>query len=98
MCTYNVSVDDYVIEQVRPHFASDTDIQIWIEGILHRALLDYVNKKGNMQTLQSEKVCEKVKALESDPDGLFKLRDILTPSKYSAEELRDGYITDKYGI
>lgn len=34
-------------------------------------------------------VVEQLKALENDPDGLFKLDGILKPSQYSIEELRD---------
>lgn len=98
MCTYHVRIDDAVLEQVKPHFSGDAAMQSWIEGVLHHALLDYVAQLGELPISHSEHVFQQVKALESDPDGLLKLGNILKPSKLSAEELRDGYISEKYGV
>lgn len=38
------------------------------------------------------------KALGDTPEGFFNLHTVLKPSKYSAEELMDEYLSDKYGV
>lgn len=96
MCTYHIRIDDAVLEEVKPHFTGDTALTSWIEEVLHQALISYA-AQFKAQSAYNEDVYLQVKALESDPDGLFKLGKILKPSKYSIEELRDGYIKEKYG-
>ena len=100
MCTYNVKIEDEVMEMVKPHFDDDAALRAWIERQLEKVMREYA-----MQFIvspaaddKSEDIYQRVKALEQDPRGLFKLGSILKPSKYSAEELRDEYISEKYGI
>ena len=45
-----------------------------------------------------EQIYRQVKALEGDSHALSKLGAILKPSPYSAEELLDEYVGEKYGI
>ena len=46
----------------------------------------------------SIRINDAVMALENDPEGFLKLAAVLKPSPYSAEELRDEYISEKYGV
>ena len=48
--------------------------------------------------VSNKDIVEQLKSIENDPNGLFKLSEILKPSKYSAEELRNKYLSEKYGI
>ncbi|MBR5747514.1 MAG: hypothetical protein IKY01_01865 [Prevotella sp.] len=98
MCTYNVKIDDQVLEQAKPLFEGDSAMQAWLEDTLHKALLDYMRQYGAIKHDADESVYKQVKALENDPLGLLKLGSVLKPSQYSAEELRDGYISEKYGV
>lgn len=98
MCTYNVRIEDAVLEEVKPHFAGDAAMQLWIEDVLRQALMSYAAQFRTKPLSNCERISQQIKALESDPDGLFKLGRILKPSKYTIEELRDGYISEKYGI
>jgi hypothetical protein len=45
-----------------------------------------------------EQICRQVKAFGDTPEGFFNLHTVLKPSKYSAEELMDEYLSDKYGV
>ena len=99
MCTYNVKIDDQVLEQAKPLFDGDSAMQAWLEDTLHKALLEYMRQYGAIKHDVGENVVYKqVKALEDDPLGLLKLGSVLKPSLYSAEELRDGYVSEKYGV
>ncbi len=99
MCRYNIAIDDALIEEVRPHIGRDIAVQAWLEKFLHEALLSYAAQYADSSVSNHDKeIVEQLKSLENDPDGLFKLGGILKPSVYSAEELRDEYLSEKYGI
>ena len=99
MCRYNIAIDDALMEEVKPHIGRDVAVQSWLEELLRNALLSYVAQFADAGVSNQDKnIVEQLKSLENDPDGLFKLGGILKPSQYSAEELRDEYIREKYGI
>ena len=41
---------------------------------------------------------QKIKAIENDSEGFFKLGGFMANSGYSADELLEEALTDKYGI
>ena len=98
MCRYSLAIDDTLMEEVKPHIDSDVAVQAWLEELLHKALVSYAAQFATESRNRGRKVVEQLKALENDPEGFFKLGTILKPSKYSAEELRDEYISEKYGV
>ena len=98
MCRYSLAIDDALMEEVKPHIDSDVAVQAWLEELLHKALVSYAAQFATESRNRGKKVVEQLKALENDPEGFFKLGTILKPSKYSAEELRDEYISEKYGV
>ena len=99
MCRYNIAIDDALMEEVRPHIDRDVAVQTWLEELLRKALLNYAAQFADSSVSNHGKtIVEQLKSLENDPDGLFKLDWILKPSQYSAEELRDEYLSEKYGI
>ena len=98
MCRYNLAVDDALMEVARPTISKDIAVQKWLEEMLHKALVSYVEQVASKPQSRSEKLYEQVKALGDTPEGFFALHTVLRPSRYSAEELRDEYISEKYGV
>ena len=98
MCTLKVRMDDNVLNLVKPHFKGDEAMQLWIEKQLHNVLLEYAKQFDKISDVDNIMVVQQVKALEKDPIGLLKLGSVLRPSKYNAEELKDEYVSEKYGI
>lgn len=99
MCRYNIAIDDALMDEVRHHIDKDVAVQSWLEELLRNALLGYAAQfADNSMSDHGKRVVEQLKSLENDPEGLFKLDGILKPSSFSAEELRDEYLSEKYGI
>ena len=98
MCRYNIAVDDALMEEVRSHIDETVAVQSWLEEILHNALVSYVEQNTKESNARSERICQQVKALGDTPEGFFGLHNVLRPSSYSAEDLKDEYISEKYGI
>ena len=98
MCRYYLTVDDALIEKVRPHIDKNVAIQSWLEDMLQMALMNYAEQFSKESKIRSEQICQQVKALGDTPEGFFNLHKVLKPSRYSAEELKDEYISEKYGV
>lgn len=99
MCTCNIRINDEVMDMVKPHFEGDKELWAWLEKVVDQAMKDYAAQyRSAMEKSESELLCHRLKALENDPKGFLKLSKILKPSNYSAEDLRDEYISEKYGV
>ena len=88
MYTYNIRIDDAIVSRAKKVFGGEKAMQIWIEDVLNKALLNYTSQASKPKSIDSEEVYLQVKALENDPKGLLKLGSVLLPSPYSADELR----------
>ena len=102
MCTYNVKIEDSVVERVKPHFSDDDAMKVWIEKVLEKAMEEFAEKSETKMTkdMVSQILIQKLEALKEDPEGFFKMGGILGKSKenFSWEHLREEAIFDKYGI
>ena len=41
MCTYNITLDDALVKQVRPSFADDKALELWLQQQMEDVLVDY---------------------------------------------------------
>ena len=98
MCRYNLAIDDELMEEVKPHIDNGVAVQAWLEEMLHKALVSYAAQFTTQTRNHGRKIVEQVEALGDTPEGFFGLHNVLKPSRYTAEELRDEYISEKYGV
>ena len=102
MCTYNVRLDDAVLEKARPHFNGEEAMQMWIEKQLHKALIAYTNQveKEERLNVEKEELLQRIDSLKDGMKGLSALAGILgNPGpNFSWEKLRDEALAEKYGI
>ena len=54
--------------------------------------------RAELKASDAKKFTQKITALETDPEGFFKLGCFMTDSASSADELLEEALTDKYGI
>lgn len=97
MCTYNVRVDDHVLELMKPHFDNDKALQLWIERQLQKVMWEYAAQFEKPME-HNDRLLEQLLALDNSPEGFLKLDKVLPPSISSIEELKEDAFSDKYGI
>ena len=54
--------------------------------------------QAEVSPVDAQKFTQKIKALENDSEGFFKLGGFMADSSSSADELLEEALTDKYGI
>ena len=93
MCTYNIKIDDAVMERAKPHFKGADAMQLWIERQLQKMLMDYVwhIEHNKNKAIEKKELLRRLEAVKDDSDGLFKLGGILGKpnDNFSWEQLRD---------
>lgn len=102
MCRYNLkfSIDDQVVDVVRPKLGSDKALEAWMIRMLKKAMADYAHELRNQKTsvVDGENLLSKLKSLPNTPEGFLRLDTVLRPAKTSIDELREEAYAEKYGI
>ena len=97
MCTYSISIEDNLIEQLRPALGTDSDVKDWmqhqVEMAVFRSILQLKSKSMRQESIQRI-----ITISETDGDAVsFRdLEGIQPASQTSIEDLRDEYISEKY--
>jgi hypothetical protein len=102
MCRYNLkfSIDDQVIDVVKPRLGGDKALEAWMVRMLKKVMADYAHelKIQTASVIEGEELLSKLKALPNTPEGFLQLDTVLRPAKTSIEQLREEAYTEKYGI
>ncbi len=102
MCTLNVKMDDWVVNRMRPLFDGDKAMNMWIETVLHKAMVDYADEveSRNRKVMESKIFLERLEALKNDPEGFFKMGGIFgkVSDDFSWDDLREEAMFEKYGV
>jgi hypothetical protein len=91
---------EYTSTGISPVDALWTIIQGQSESV-RAALVKRLNEQHRHQEVSradSESLVQRLKAIENDPEGFFKMAGILGPCNTSIEQLREEALLEKYGI
>lgn len=58
MCTYNITINDALVEKARPAFADDKALQRWLQEQIAVMLERFINEQQKIETAQKEMVKE----------------------------------------
>lgn len=86
MCTFNLKIEDSVVDKIRPAFKDDSAMQEWMQQQLDMLVVQYVQRMP--QRLQEK---------TSPSHSLSHLRGVFTSAK-TDEQLMDEYLQEKYGV
>ena len=88
MCRYNLSfsIDDQVVDVVRPKVGSDKALEAWMIRVLKKSMADYARELRAQATsaAESEELLSRLKALPNTPEGFLQLDMVLRPAKSSS--------------
>lgn len=104
MCRYNLSfsIDDQVVDVVRPEVGSDKALEAWMIRVLKKSMADIARelKAQTARKADGEALLSRLKALPNTPEGFLQLGGILGEARkdFSWEELREEAYAEKYGI
>lgn len=104
MCRYNLSfsIDDQVVDVVRPEVGSDKALEAWMIRVLKKSMADFARelKAQTARKADGEALLSRLKALPNTPEGFLQLGGILGEARkdFSWEELREEAYAEKYGI
>ena len=92
MCTYSISIEDTLIEQLKPTLGADSDVNDWMQCQIELAVLRYIQQLKS-KSMRQEAI-QRIIAL-SEADGstisVCDFEGILPAPQSSLEELRDEY-------
>ena len=91
MCSYNITLEDALVEKVRPSFANDQEMELWLKQQLEALLVRYyIEESARQQKLnQARKVIDAMRQQsEQNGNAEMTLEDI-------DEEIRQSRIERK---
>lgn len=99
MCRFNMSLNDAVVNEIRPHFSDEESLLMWMESSLEHLMREYATR-FRKPAVDGEQLLKKLKSLPDTPEGFLQLAGILgrPGSSFSWGELRGESYTEKYGI
>lgn len=68
MCTYNISIDDALMERVRPAFADNAAIKDWMQSQVEVLLLQIVSENAKKKDAQM-RLSQRLRGIAHAPMG-----------------------------
>ena len=84
MCRYNLSFNDAVVNEVRPHFTDEKALRLWMQTQMEQLMREYA-AQFKKPSMNGDQLLDKLKALGDTPEGFLMLDTVLTPSHSSSE-------------
>ena len=99
MCRFNMSFNDAIVNEIRPHFSDEESLLMWMEVSMEHLMREYV-ARFKKPVVDGEQLLRRVKSLPDSPEGFLQLAGILgKPGKgFSWDDIREEAYTEKYGI
>lgn len=86
MCSYNITINDSIIEKVRPSFANEADFERWLQQQMEQLLLGYYSRQ--MAQMRARKAIDSMRQ-QSEMNGNSELTlDEINEEIYQARKER----------
>lgn len=95
MCTVSIKVNDNLLHRAWANMDKDVDMAEWMQQQIEAILLRMTLVSEKNEAMQRIKTIAEAKG---EAVSLLDFEGILPASKLSFEELRDEYISEKYGV
>lgn len=98
MCTYNITIDDSLMAQVKPTLGSDSDIAEWVQQQVELVMKNHLRQVKSDTAKRQMAMQRFAKLAAAESVSLRDLEGILPETEMSPKDYRDEYIFEKYGI
>ena len=94
-----MSFNDTVVNEMRPHFANERRMLLWMQVQMEKVMREYVAQFKSPE-VDGQQLLSQLQALPDTSEGFLQLGGVLgKPSDtFSWEDLREEAYTEKYGI
>lgn len=102
MCRFNISFNDAVIDEMRPLFADEKALLMWMQAKMEQLMKEYAAqfKPQLKSSTDGAALLNKLQSLSNTPEGFLQLGGILGKAHedFSWEDLREEALEEKYGV
>lgn len=102
MCRFNISFNDAVIDEMRPLFADEKALLMWMQAKMEQLMKEYAAqfKTQLKSSTDGAALLNKLQSLPNTPEGFLQLGGILGKAHkdFSWEDLREETLEEKYGV
>ena len=100
MCRFNMSFNDAVVDAMRPYFADEKAMLMWMQAGMERMMREYAEQFRKKTAADGKELLRKLQAIPNTPEGFLQLGGILgkPTSSFSWDALREDAYAEKYGI
>lgn len=100
MCRFNLSFNDAVVNEMRPHFADEKAMLMWMQAGMERMMREYAAQFRKKTAADGKELLRKLQTIPNTPEGFLQLGGILgkPAGSFSWDELREDAYAEKYGI
>ena len=98
MCRFNMSFNDAVVDEMRPHFADEKAMLAWMQAGIERMMREYTAQFKKKSSADGKELLRKLQAIPNSPESFLQLGGILgkPASSFSWDELREDAYAEKY--
>ena len=91
MCRFNISFNDAVVDEMRPHFADEKAMLMWMQAGMERMMREYAAQFRSRTAADGKELLRKLQGIPKTPKGFLRLGGILgkPASSFSWNELRE---------
>ena len=101
MCTYTFTLDDKLVESISPEFSSRQSMESWLQREFELLVRHHAERvKASSKEKRKDDLVKRIMALDgcSGSEGFYNMGGLFSDSKMSLQELRDEYVSEKYGV
>ena len=100
MCRLNMSFNDALVDEMRPHFADENALLMWMQLRMEEVMREYTAQFRKKSSAEGIELLRKLQAMPNTPKGFLQLGGILgkPASSFSWDSLREDAYADKYGV
>ena len=92
-----MSFNDTVVNEMRPHFADERRMLLWMQVQMEKVMREYVAQFKTPE-VDGRQLLNQLQALPDTPEGFLLLDTVLQPSHTSVVDLREEALLEKYGV